>query len=122
MINHGMEGVFRIATATGDTIDMWKSPGLISKDMVATWMDDLTNDGVHDGYGKRFPVCPHDMTNLQPSAEAILNSCSEFLCSDLHASIGPAEKFGPIVLYKVLQIVYRAELPKLKALEKEWSP
>ena len=119
MINHGMEGVFRIVTATGDKIDMWKSPGLISKEMVATWMDDLTDDGVHDGYGKRLPVCPHDMTNLQLSAEAILNSCSESLRSDLYASIGPAEMFGPIVLYKVLQIVYRAELPKLKALEKE---
>ena len=88
-MNHGLEGVFQIQTSTG-TLDMLKTPGLVTEDIVSTWLDDLTVDGVHDPAGfNRHPICPYDKINLQLSAEAILNSCSDTLRQDLLNTVPP---------------------------------
>ena len=116
VVQHGLEGVFTIVLSTG-TIDMFKSPGLATLPVVKTWVKDLLYDGVRiPGSLDRHPVCPYDRVNLQLSAQALLNSCSDLLRQDLLASLQPGEKYGPIVLRKILDIVYRSELAKLKEL------
>ena len=70
-MNHGMEAVFQIQTSTG-TLDMLKTPGLVTEEIVNTWIDDLTVDGVQRPASfRRHTVCPYDKINLQLSAEAI---------------------------------------------------
>ena len=118
-MNHGLEAVFQIQT-TGDSLDMLKTPGLVTEEIVKTWIDDLTVDGVHDSAGfRRHAVCPYDKINLQLSAEAILNSCSDNLRQDLLDTITPKKRYGPWVLLEVLKKVYKPDLNKLRDLVKQ---
>ena len=115
-IQHGLEGVFTIVLSSG-TIDMLHSPGLATEAIVKIWVKDLLYDGVRiPGSLDRHPVCLYDRVNLQLSAQALLNSCSDLLRQDLLASLHPGEEYGPIVLKKILDIAYRSELAKLKEL------
>ena len=119
LMKYGMEAVFRIHIGK-EVIDMLKFPGLVNRPLVETWVDRLLTKGVTDALtGATHAVCPYDKLNLQLSAEAILNSCSETLRQDLIATIPASEMYGPLVLQKVLSIVYRAELAKLRDLQSQ---
>ena len=119
LMNHGLEGVFQIQIAD-ETVDMLKTPGLVTEAMVKTWLTDLTVDGVHDSsQHRRHPVCPYDKINLQLSAEAILNSCSDTLRQDLLNTIAPKDRYGPWILLEVLKKVYKPDLNKLRDIVKQ---
>ena len=75
---HGLEPVFNIVTAAA-TINMLKQPGLLTADMITTWIDDLKSNGVQDGAGGRLTVCAYDRINLDWSYDAVVNSCSAAL-------------------------------------------
>ena len=98
LMQHGMEAVFQIQTGDG-TLDMLKTPGLLTDEIVTKWIDDLTLDGVMSlTRFSREPICPYDKINLQLSADAILNSCSDILRQDLLDTITPKKRYGPWVL------------------------
>jgi len=119
MANYGMEGVFLIAHADGTTTNMLESPGLVTREGLDEWMKDLLVNGVHNGHGARHKVCPYDLTNLELSAEAILNSCSDTLRADMLARIPAKDKYGPTILYAILEATYRPTLAKMKQLEQQ---
>ena len=99
---------------------MLKTPGLVTEEVVETWIDDLTLDGAMPPSSfQRHPACPYDKINLQLSAEAILNSCSDNLRQDLLDTITPKKRHGPWVLLEVLKKVYKPDLNKLRDLVKQ---
>ena len=61
LMNHGMEAVFQIQTGTG-TLDMLKTPGLVTEEVVKTWIDDLTVGRTLDHYPVSKP-----MTHPEPA-------------------------------------------------------
>ena len=75
----GMEGVFNIVLQDGSTLDMLTETGRLTSDIVETWCKDPTVDGVIDARNpsQRLPVCPHDVTNINWSGSALLNSSTE---------------------------------------------
>ena len=100
----GMEPVFHIRTGPnpGDVINMLKTPGVVTKQMIQQWIIDLTQLGVYRTDGTRHPVCPFDVQNLQLSAEAVLNSCTPQLHQDLEDQLLPGERDGPMILHRTI--------------------
>ena len=111
-----MEGVFHVVLPDGTMIDMLKQPGFVTKEMVETWIKDLTVDGVRDGNGGRHPVCPFDLTNIQYSFHTIINSCTPLLRQDLLDSLSPVAHTGPQVLASLCKKVYPSSYVKIKSL------
>jgi hypothetical protein len=76
----GMELVCDIFLKDGDTINKLQEPGLLTKEIVDTWINDLTVIGVWDPVNKTgLPVCPCDQKNMMMSSKGMMNSCSEGL-------------------------------------------
>lgn len=76
----GMEPIYDISLKRGETINMLQEPGLLTDDIVDTWIKDLTIIGVWDPVNNaRLPACEYDLRNMTMSGKALLNSCSEGL-------------------------------------------
>ena len=62
-------------------MDMFKTLGFLTQEVVDTWEEDLLTKGVYKGDGteNRLPVCKYDAANLSDFGKALLNSCSEKL-------------------------------------------
>ena len=114
---HGFEGVFNIITRTGRKVNMFLTPGLCTKDMVQTWVYDMTHRGVSDEKGGRLPLCPWDELICKLSWKTVINSCSDSLRQDLLDTFKPIDRIGPWVLYVILTKVYRSDLTKLETLK-----
>jgi hypothetical protein len=116
MSNHRMEPVFQIVRSDGTIIDMLKQPGFVSTELITSWIQDLTVDGVHDGQGGRLTICPYDVTNLQYSFHAVLNSCSALLRQDLLNNLLLSNHTGPQALMLLLTKVYPSSYTKVRGL------
>jgi len=104
MRDHGLEGVFMVVLPTGATIDIFKRPGIVTKKMIRTWIDDLTVHGVVDPNGGRCAVCPYDEVNLHLSSMALLNSCSYKLREMIVRMLPDSRTHtGPLIYYHILQ-------------------
>jgi hypothetical protein len=119
LTNHGMEPVFQIVQSNGIVIDMLKQPGFVSTQLVESWIEDLTKNGVHDGQGSRHDLCPYDTMNLQFSFQAVLNSCSAQLRQDLLNNLAPNNHTGPQALMLLLTKVYPSSYTKVRGLIQE---
>ena len=117
MSYHGLEGVFQIVLSNGTMVDMLKQPGFVDTNLVECWIQDLTQDGVHDpDSGSRLNVCDFDIMNLQFSFHAVLNSCSALLRQDLLNNLPPSKHTGPEALMLLLNKVYPSSYTKVKGL------
>jgi hypothetical protein len=115
----GMEGVFIIVRQDGSTLDMLKTPGMISQSMVTTWCTDLMVDGVHEPQnpGKRLPVCPYDETCLSWSGQALLNSSTLTMKRELKRRIpDEGDMVGPQVFQAIMSSTFRPSQATVKAL------
>ena len=114
----GMEPVFHIRTGPnpGDVINMLKTPGVVTKQMIQQWIIDLTQLGVYRSDGTRHPVCPFDVQNLQLSAEAVLNSCTPQLHQDLEDQLLPGERDGPMILHRTIENCSRITYSRVEGL------
>ena len=102
-----MEPIFIIHQKHGDMINMLQEPGLLTEDMVDTWIDDLTILGVWDSVNAaRLPVCDYDIKNMTFAGKALLNSCTEGLQLLIKATLKPKEMSGPKVLFTILERFY----------------
>ena len=119
MSYHGLESVFQIVLSNGAIVDMLKQPGFVDTDLVESWIKDLTQDGVHDANGGRLTVCDFDLTNLQYSFHAVLNSCSPLLRQDLLNNLPPSKHTGPQALMMLLTKVYPSSYTKVRGLIQE---
>ncbi len=116
---HGMEPVFEIIKMDGSKVSMLAQPAMLNASLMTDWMTALRQDGVPDGKGGRLPVCPYDKTNLDWSYDAIMNSCSTALQRELQNLLTPQDKYGPMVLFHVLSLVYRNTESKVEKILKE---
>ena len=115
----GLEGVFQIVRPNGDIIDMFKSPGLVTRKIVRDWLEDLLFKGVHIGNGNRHPVCPHDKVNSEIASHIVLNSCSDLLRQDTLDECEPVLLQGPYILFETLLKVHRPDVSKLNSYRDE---
>ena len=118
MQEHGFEGVFIIRTRSGATINMFKTPGLVTENMIANWVADLLQRGVWDDNGFRLPLCPWDMLICKLAFRTIINSCSDALRQDFIDRTDPEKRVGPWTLFIMMTKVYRPDLTKLENLKK----
>ena len=119
MQEHGFEGVFIIRTRSGATINMFKTPGLVTENMIANWVADLLQRGVWDDNGyRRLPLCPWDMLICKLAFRTIINSCSDALRQDFIDRTDPEKRVGPWTLFIMMTKVYRPDLTKLENLKK----
>ena len=116
MIAHGMESVFTIIKHDGTTVNMLQQPGMITASLVDTWTNDVLTDGVYDN-DTHFDLCPYDLTNMEWSAKALLNSCSEALKHELKLTVKPGNRYGPALLMEVLNKLYRPSQAKTQELK-----
>ena len=117
MSYHGLEGVFQIVLSNGTMVDMLKQPGFVDTNLVESWIQDLTQDGVHDpNSGNRLNVCDFDIMNLQFSFHAVLHSCSPLLRQDLLNNLPPSKHTGPEALMMLLTKVYPSSYTKVRGL------
>ena len=69
---------------------------MLTPAMVDTWCKDVTTEGVLKPDGKsRHPVCPHDLTVMSWSAEALLKTCTMTFRQDLEREIPEVDRVGP---------------------------
>ena len=120
METNGMDGVFLIVLPSGTTINMFETPALASIDVVKTWVQDLTVDGVHDGRGRRLRVCKYDSVNLSLSGFALLNTCSTLLHDEIVRLIPKQnERTGPRVYYEIIQKMASLSVSYTRTLEEK---
>ena len=98
---------------------MLKQPGFVSTKLITSWIKDLTVDIVHDGQGGWLAMCSFDITNLQYSFHAVLNSCSALLRQDLLNNLEPSKHNGPQALMLLLTKVYPSSYTKVRGLLEE---
>ena len=115
---HGLEPVFNIVTASAK-INMLKQPGLLTAEVITTWIEDLKINGVPDGTGGRLTVCAYDRMNLDWSYDAVMNSCSDALQRELKSNLTASQHTGPAVLFEIYQIVYRQNDSKVEDITKQ---
>ena len=114
----GMEPICNIHLKGGDTINMLQEPGLLTDDIVDTWIDDLTIVRVWDPIKKvRLPVCDYDLKNMTMLGKALLNSCSEGLQMLIKAGLKPKDMSGPKIFFTILQKVYSPSISKMNRLK-----
>jgi hypothetical protein len=115
----GLDGIFCIQKDDGTEINMLKTPGFVTQDLVDTWEKDLTTDGVYKGdtQGGKHKVCPRDIENLQWSGETLLNSCTEPLSLHIQDALTAQGKNpnGLQVLYQITSKCYRPSSSIVKA-------
>ena len=118
MVLCGLEAVFIIILPDAPSLNMFKEPGRLTESIVLTWIKDLTEDGVWntDNPGTRHDVCQFDITNLNWSGKAILNSCSAQLRSTIERELEPTQRNGPMVLWKALQCVNQPSNARIRTL------
>jgi hypothetical protein len=125
MLDHveecGMEGVFIIIRLGQAPLHMFKKSAQASPALIATWIQDLTVNGVHNGQqGGRLPVCPHDEMNLNLSGTALLNSCTPSLRDEIHRKLPDyPDRSGPRVYYEVIQLVATLSISHTRVLESQ---
>ena len=114
----GMEGVFNIVLQDGSTLDMLTKTGRLTSDIVETWCKDLTVDGVIDASNpsQRLPVCPHDITNINWSGSALLNSSTETLHDEVKEQLSSKPLYGPRLFFAIVDKVYRSGRGRVKEL------
>ena len=114
----GYEAVFDIVLHDGTRVNMLTKPGLVSKPMMETWLEDLEK-GVYLN-SQRQPPCDLDAVNLDYSYSAVLNSCSPGVYANIYNKLSkPYQKTGPWALFEILQVVYRQSDNKVSALLKK---
>jgi hypothetical protein len=118
--NCGMDGVFTITDQHLDTINFLQQPGLVNQQNIDDWINSILLQGVwhKDPTGTicRHPVCQHDLTNMDWSAEAVLNSCTPALRYDLENKVDIQFHNGPKLMMTLLTMLYRPSLSKLEEL------
>jgi uncharacterized OB-fold protein len=118
--NCGMDGVFTITDHHLETINFLQQPGLVNQQNIDDWIDSILLQGVwhKDSTGtiSRHPVCQHDLTNMDWSAEAVLNSCTPALRYDLENKVDIQFHNGPKLMMTLLTMLYRPSLSKLEEL------
>ena len=121
IVDCGMEGVFNIIKKDGTTINILQAPGMLAEDdLVPAWIIDLTVLGVWDhATGKRLPVCPQDVKNLDMSGEAIYNSSSLEMQENLTTTLTEEERTGPSMLVAVIFKIQRPSKARTKLLEEK---
>ena len=114
----GMDSVFYIVLDDGSKVNMLKEPGLVTKTMVDTWCEDVLSKGVHRNptLGIRYPPCPFDKTNMSWSGDALLNSCTVALRTDLETRVAIQDRTGPNLLCEILLSLYRPSHSKIRSL------
>ena len=122
-IQKGLEPIFHIITPEGPVLNMFRTPGLISPEVLKTWIKDLTTDGVWDHTDPdnptRFPVCPYDVENLGISGQAVLASCTEGLKQRIKDAVQPKDRNGPTLFYDLLKKVYTPTTSRVNTLKKQ---
>jgi hypothetical protein len=99
---------------------MLQEPGLLTKEIVDTWVKDLTIIGVWDPVNRtRLPVCQCDYKNMMMSGKAMINSCTEGLQLLLKEGLKPKDRNGSKVFFIILQKVYSASISKMRRLKEE---
>jgi hypothetical protein len=78
----------------------------MAMELVASWIKDLTVNGVHDGQGGRPTVCPFDIINLQFFFHVVFDSCLALLRQDLLNNLPPNDHTEPQALMLLLTRVY----------------
>ena len=116
-----MDGVFNIIKKDGTTINMLQNPGMLAEDdLVPAWILDLTVLGVWDhATGKRLPVCPQDVKNLDMSGDALYNSSSLNLQEDITTTLTEEEQTGPSMLHAVIFKIQQPSKATTKLLEEK---
>jgi hypothetical protein len=86
--------------------------------MVDTWCEDVLSKGVHrdPSIGGRHTLCPYDKTNMSWSGDALLNSCTVALRTDLETRVAIKDRNGPSLLYEILLYLYRPSHSKIRSL------
>ena len=64
-------------------------------------------------------VCQYDITNLNWSGKAILNSCSAQLRSTIERELEPTERNGPTALWKALLRVNQPSNARIRTLTEQ---
>ena len=119
IVDCGMDGVFNIIKKDGTTINILQAPGMLAEDdLVPNWIMDLTVLGVWHN-GKRLPVCPQDVKNLDMSGEAIYNSSSLEMQENLTTTLTEEEQTGPSMLVAIIFKIQRPSKARTKLLEEK---
>lgn len=117
----GMDGVFTIIQRDGTPLNMFQQCGMVTTNMVTKWCSDVYDQGVidPDNTSTRLPICAHDRTNMLWSGEALLNSCTEALKTQLKGVYASSAQDcnGPKLLQALLQLVYRPSRSKVESLK-----
>jgi hypothetical protein len=117
MFYHGLEGVFQIVFSNCTMVDMLKQQGFVDTNLVECWIQDLTEDGVHDAdSGGRLKVCEFDIMSLQFSFHAVLHSCLSLLCQDLLNNLPSSKHTGLEAIMTLLTKVYPSSYTKVRGL------
>ena len=121
IVDCGMDAVFNIIKKDGTTINMLQNPGMLAEDdLVPAWILDLTVLGVWDhATGKRLPVCPQDVKNLDMSGDALYNSSSLELQENITTTLTEEEQTGPSMLHAVIFKIQRPSKARTKQLEEK---
>ena len=116
----GTISVFIIVRQDGPDINLFRSPGEASDDIMKTWIEDLTKNGVLDKSDplvtKRHPVCEMDKLTLSVSDSQILNSCTEELQQRIKVALPESQSNGPMVMFEVFRKCYAPSHLRVKKL------
>ena len=116
----GMEPTCDIIADNEEHINMLQEPGLLTEEIVDTWIEDLTTNGAWDPVTKtRLPMCQHDCENMMMSGKAMMNSCTEGLQLLLKEGLKPKDMNGPKIFFTILQRVHSASISKMHRLKEE---
>ena len=121
IVDCGMDGIFTIIKKDGTTINMLQAPGMLAEDdLVPAWILDLTVHGVWcHATGKRLPVCPQVVKNLDMSGDALYNASSLEMQESITATFTEEERTGPSMLVAVIFKIQRPSEARTKLLEEK---
>lgn len=117
--DNGLDSVFNLVKPDGTVLDILRTPGYVTQQLIDTWEADLTTNGVFkkDGTG-RHPVCEYDAINLIWSAGMLMNSCSEALKLHIREALVATGKDlnGLQVFIQIVSKCYRPSSSTVKTL------